>query len=127
MGRVLVINDDRRLCGRICRMLARLGHEAWATPDLETALPMVQGCAFDVIALQISMLEMDDVELTGLLTELSGMPVLAISDCLTDPATMAPDYARKFGAAGLLCRPFNIHALETAIEICLTSRACSTG
>lgn len=55
MARILIIDDEELFCGYLSHLVSRMGHEATCTPNLAGGLRAVQGGAFDVVLLDVSL------------------------------------------------------------------------
>jgi CheY-like chemotaxis protein len=61
--RVLVVDDELEVVDTLCRLLARLGHEAVGVTDGSDAIEHFHRGRYDVVAIDLLMPEMDGLEL----------------------------------------------------------------
>ncbi|MBW4592307.1 MAG: response regulator [Brasilonema angustatum HA4187-MV1] len=106
--RILVIDDEESLQDLICTCLEDLG--GWETQSAQSGhegLLKVQGYAFDVILLDVSMPEMDGFQFY---TQLRANPTTQTIPVILLTAKVLPDERRRFAQmdiAGIITKPFD--------------------
>lgn len=114
---ILVVDDDELVCAALRTFLADEGYESMAAGDGEQALRLLQGCAPDLILLDLGMPVMDgrrfrEEQLRD--EQLARIPVIVLS---------AERFADVPGVAAVLRKPLDLQQLSTAIARVLFLRS----
>ena len=114
--RILLVDDDDMSRGTIHQMLERAGHEVRSTDSGTEALGLFQTHQPALVITDLIMPDTDGLELIQQLRKLdAGVRILAISGGGRVNANEYLTVARKFGAAGILAKPFSNQELKDAI------------
>ncbi len=122
-ARILVVDDDRRICELLVETLGAIGYLAEGTCNARTALQKIDTEKFDLVISDIVMPEISGIELlTELQKKNSTLPVVMITGNVYEDLL---EGARSAGAAALLTKPFRISQIEQAMEEILGKKAGS--
>lgn len=114
--RILLVDDDDLSRGTIHQMLERAGHEVQSTGSGTEALELFRTHRPALVVTDLIMPDTDGLELIQQLRKLDGeVRILAISGGGRVNANEYLSVARKFGAAGILAKPFSNQELKDAI------------
>lgn len=122
--RVLVVDDDRALLGRVRAHLERQGHEVATAESGAAGLKLAESAAPHLVVLDISFPDsktsgratIDGVEVLRRLREAGNVPVLMLSS--TNSASVKV-MALSIGADDYLSKPFELQELSGRIEAIL--------
>ena len=114
-GRQILVVDDEPKMRRVLEiMLEKMGHQVFSAGDGREALAVFHANTIDLIIADLRMPEMDGIELLAKLrAQESDVPAMVITAHGTVETAVA---AMKHGACDYILRPFDIDALELAIE-----------
>lgn len=114
--RILLVDDDDLSRGTIHQMLERAGHGVTSTASGSEALQLFRADRPDLVITDLIMPDTDGLELIQELRKIDGqVRILAISGGGRVNANEYLTVARKFGAAGILAKPFSNQELKDAI------------
>jgi two-component system chemotaxis response regulator CheY len=117
MANVLVVDDEAMVRNTLHRMLANLGHQAWAASDGAEALDLVDGIRFDLIITDVYMAAMDGMELLIRIHQRGFRPpVVVISGGGFRSSDDVLAMAKGCGAVATLDKPFTPAQLRQTIE-----------
>lgn len=115
--RILLVDDDDLSRGTIHQMLERAGHAVNSTASGSEALQLFRANRPDLVVTDLIMPDTDGLELIQELRKIDGqVRILAISGGGRVNANEYLTVARKFGAAGILAKPFSNQELKDAIS-----------
>lgn len=120
MTRILLVDDDDMSRGAIHKMLERAGYDVQSTGNGSEALAMYGRAPAELVITDLIMPDKDGLEIIQELRR--GNPkvrILAISGGGRVNANEYLAVARKFGAAGVLSKPFSNQDLRDAVEAAL--------
>ena len=113
---ILLVDDDDLSRGTIHQMLERAGHRVVSTPNGSEALDLFRADRPDLVITDLIMPDTDGLELIQELRKAdTQVRILAISGGGRVNANEYLTVARKFGAAGILAKPFSNQELKEAI------------
>ena len=112
---VLVVDDEIELSRRVARLLERGGYRALACYSAGEALGLIAGGAIDVLVSDITMAEMDGLELLEAVMA-PGRPPLAVVMMTGYDDTETAARAQELGAHGYLTKPFDRNALLISVS-----------
>jgi DNA-binding NtrC family response regulator len=120
MGKVLIVEDERRVRDGLARALASRGHEAVSVANLADARRALADAALGCVLLDLHLPDGDGLDL---LTELpAGLPVIvATASAESDRAILA----MRGGAFEYVTKPFDLPELMAAVARALRSRELS--
>jgi len=122
-AKILVVDDDRRICALLVETLEAIGYQAAGAFNARTALQKIETERFDLVISDIVMPEMSGIELlTELQKKHAGLPVVMITGNAYEDVLRG---ARSAGATALLTKPFRISQIEQAMEEALGKKAGS--
>ena len=116
MRRVLIVDDDPKVCETVDRYLAHAGYMTAAALDGARALDLVRTFGPDLIVLDLMLPEVNGLEICRSLRERSNVPIIMLTarstehDKLTGLAVGADDY---------LTKPFSPRELVARVEAVL--------
>jgi len=114
--RILLVDDDELSRGTIHQMLERAGYAVTSTESGTEALELFRTDRHNVVVTDLIMPDTDGLELIQELRKLDPqVKILAISGGGRVNANEYLTVARKFGAAGILAKPFSNQELKEAI------------
>lgn len=120
-GHVLVVEDDEKLAGLLCRALAEEGLQCAVAFDGETALRAARRAPCDLIILDVGLPGINGIEVCARLRAGGhGVPVLMLSarDGVDDVLA-----GKRAGAADYLVKPFSIAELSARVHELIDARA----
>jgi two-component system KDP operon response regulator KdpE len=110
-ARILIVDDEPNIIATVAPLLRARGYEVYSAMSGQTALDAVERDKPDLIVLDLTLPDMDGVEVCRRLRETSGVPILVLSargaeaDKVNALDAGADDYVTKpFGAGELLAR-----------------------
>lgn len=113
---ILLVDDDDLSRGTIHQMLERAGHAVTSTASGSDALRLFASARPALVITDLIMPDTDGLELIQELRKMEpGLKILAISGGGRVNANEYLSVARKFGAAGVLAKPFSNQELKDAI------------
>jgi two-component system response regulator AtoC len=111
---ILVADDEPKMRRVLEIMLQKMGHRVLSAGNGREALDIFGANAIDLVITDLRMPEIDGIELLGTLrAQGSDVPVMVITAHGTIETAVA---AMKHGACDYILRPFDIDALELAVE-----------
>jgi DNA-binding response OmpR family regulator len=120
MSTILVIEDDRQFCRALRLALEEDGHTVTEAGDGREGLKSFEAHPADLVVTDLIMPEMEGVETIRALRKIN--PTLKII-AITGGGRGAPDnylaIAKKFGAAQVFAKPFEIRTLCAAVKAML--------
>lgn len=117
--RVLVIDDEVKMQRVLEIMLKRMGHEVTCASNGEYALEVLKSAPADLVISDLRMPGMSGTELLKTLREQGNeVPVIIMTAYGTIESAVE---AMKLGACDYIIRPFDVEALELAINRILTT------
>ena len=117
MAQILVIEDDEQIRGLIREVLEESGHEVLESSDGEDGLKKFSLNPTSLVITDILMPGMEGLEtIRHLRTEVPNAKIIAISGGLEGKGVNVLELAKKFGAARIIAKPFNISQLLGAVE-----------
>lgn len=121
--RILLVDDDDMSRRTIDQMLTRAGHEVTSTGSDSEALTLFRESSVDLIVTDLIMPDTDGLELIQELRKLDPkVRILAISGGGRVNANEYLTVARKFGAAGILAKPFSNQEFKDAINALMSAK-----
>lgn len=78
MGRILIVDDDRGICGMLARMVQKAGHEARCAFSLKEGIDEGAGHEWDVVFLDVHLPDGSGLSALPLFTESPGRPEVII-------------------------------------------------
>ncbi len=105
IARILVVDDDPRICELVCRWLEREGHSCSGTESGESAVKMLREEHYDLVITDIMMPGMSGVDLlTFVKSQFPEMAVLMLTP-VDDRTTALMTF--ELGAYGYILKPFH--------------------
>ncbi len=121
--RILLVDDDDMSRKTVHQMLTRAGHEVISTGSGSEGLALFRENSVDLIVTDLIMPDTDGLELIQELRKLDPkVRILAISGGGRVNATEYLTVARKFGAAGILAKPFSNQEFKDAIHALMNAK-----
>jgi two-component system response regulator PilR (NtrC family) len=118
---ILVVDDEKSILEFLEIMLARAGYEVVAVDAAKKAIQQLEARAFDVMITDISMPEMNGIELLEKVKQLHGETAVIIMTA--HGSTGSAVEAMRLGASDYLTKPFQVDEMKIAVESALKSRA----
>jgi CheY-like chemotaxis protein len=126
MPRVLLVDDDDLSRNTIHQMLERAGYEVKSTPSGREALQWYRQSPPDLVVTDLIMPDTDGLELIQELRRSDPqIRILAISGGGRVNANEYLTVARRFGAVGILAKPFSNQELREAVQAAMGNAAAS--
>lgn len=114
--RILLVDDDDLSRSTIHQMLDRAGHQVVSSGSGSEALTLYRADRPDLVITDLIMPDTDGLELIQELRKIEpGVKILAISGGGRVNANEYLTVARKFGAVGVLAKPFSNQELKDAV------------
>jgi len=116
--KILVADDEANMLVLLKRVLCKEGYQIECAESGEAGFELASKGPFSLAIVDVSMAEMDGIDLLGKLKELNKkMPVIMITGF---PSWEREQRARKLGCADYLSKPLNIRQLKELIRKHLT-------
>lgn len=116
--RILIVDDDESLLKLLCETLETIGYDALTATNGVSAIKLVKANKVDLVIADISMPEMDGLQLLQHVKEFNPkIPVLLITGVNMNNIK---DRVYQYGADAFLDKPFRIARIEALLERLLT-------
>ena len=113
-GRILLVDDDHGILRATARILGAAGHEVTSTTNGREALELLGGGAFDLIISDISMPELDGIQLLRSVRQRDlDVPVILMTGA---PEVATAVQAVALGALQYLIKPVDAAELRAVVE-----------
>jgi DNA-binding response OmpR family regulator len=116
MRRVLIVDDDPKVCETLDRYLAHAGYVTASALDGAKALEVVQTFAPDLIVLDLMLPRVGGLEICRMLRETSAIPIIMLTAKTTEHDKLA---GLSLGADDYLTKPFSPRELVARVEAVL--------
>jgi len=116
MRRVLVVDDDPKVCETLDRYLAHAGYATASALDGAKALELVQTFAPDLVVLDLMLPRVGGLEVCRMLRETSAIPVIMLTARTTEHDKLT---GLSLGADDYLTKPFSPRELVARVEAVL--------
>ena len=116
MRRVLVVDDDPKVCETLDRYLAHAGYSTMSAFDGRRALEAVQTFGPDLIVLDVMLPEVDGLEVCRTLRAASNVPIILLTARSTERDKLA---GLGVGADDYLTKPFSPRELVARVQAVL--------
>ncbi len=122
MRRVLIVDDDPKVCETVNRYLAHAGYTTASALDGARALDLVRTFGPDLIVLDVMLPAVNGLDICRSLRQTSSVPIIMLTarsaerDKLTGLAVGADDY---------LTKPFSPRELVARVEAVLRRDSCA--
>ena len=123
MRRVLIVDDDPKVCETLDRYLAHAGYVTASALDGAKALEIVQTFAPDLIVLDLMLPRVGGLEICRMLRETSAIPIIMLTAKTTEHDKLT---GLSLGADDYLTKPFSPRELVARVEAVLR-RTGTTG
>ena len=114
--RLLVVEDEKKLCDMIAKSLHQAGYEVDTCNDGEEALECARKNSYDMILLDIMLPKMDGMEVCQQIREFSDVPIIMLTAKGED---MDKILGLEYGADDYITKPFNILEVKARIKAIL--------
>lgn len=120
MARILIIDDQAALCDLLVTVLATQGHTGFAATGGEEGLRLFRRERPDLVITDLNMPKTDGLGvLAWLQREHPEVPLIVMSGSFGDDTRYYQQVADRFGAVGLLHKPFPLPAFKHAVNSAL--------
>jgi len=116
MRRVLIVDDDPKVCETLDRYLAHAGFACSSARDGVRALELAQTFAPDLIVLDLMLPRIEGLEVCRLLRAASSVPIIMLTARSTEHDKLA---GLSLGADDYLTKPFSPRELVARVEAVL--------
>ena len=116
MRRVLIVDDDPKVCETLDRYLAHAGYVTASALDGAKALEMVQTFAPDLVVLDLMLPRVGGLEICRMLREKSSIPIIMLTAKTTEHDKLT---GLALGADDYLTKPFSPRELVARVEAVL--------
>src|SRR6476620_3828376 len=116
MRRVLIVDDDPKVCETLDRYLAHAGYATATALDGARALELMQTFAPDLIVLDLMLPRVDGLEVCRTLRAVSAVPIIMLTAKSTERDKLA---GLELGADDYLTKPFSPRELVARVEAVL--------
>jgi DNA-binding response OmpR family regulator len=120
MRRVLIVDDDPKVCETLDRYLSHAGYVTASALDGAKALELVQTFAPDLIVLDLLLPRIGGLEVCRMLRETSAVPVIMLTAKTTEHDKLT---GLALGADDYLTKPFSPRELVARVEAVLRRSA----
>ena len=111
--RLLVVEDEKKLCDMIAKSLHQAGYEVDTCNDGEEALEKAKAGEYDIILLDLMLPKMDGLEVCQQIREFSNVPIIMLTAKGED---MDKILGLEYGADDYVTKPFNILEVKARIK-----------
>jgi DNA-binding NtrC family response regulator len=112
--KILVVDDDEDLRELIVQIFDSAEFETFSAKNGREAFRIFETTKLDVVLSDVRMPEMDGVNLLKRIKEKNN--ILPVVFLITGYSDLNPEEAKKYGAVGLVTKPFDRDSLMIAIE-----------
>jgi DNA-binding response OmpR family regulator len=116
MRRVLIVDDDPKVCETLDRYLSHAGYATASALDGAKALEMVQTFAPDLVVLDLMLPRVGGLEICRMLREKSAIPIIMLTARTTEHDKLT---GLSLGADDYLTKPFSPRELVARVEAVL--------
>lgn len=116
MRRVLIVDDDPKVCETLDRYLSHAGYATASAQDGAKALEMVQTFAPDLVVLDLMLPRIGGLEICRMLREKSAIPIIMLTARTTEHDKLT---GLSLGADDYLTKPFSPRELVARVEAVL--------
>jgi DNA-binding response OmpR family regulator len=116
MRRVLIVDDDPKVCETLDRYLSHAGYVTASALDGAKALEVVQTFAPDLVVLDLMLPRVGGLEVCRMLRERSAVPIIMLTAKTTERDKLT---GLAFGADDYLTKPFSPRELVARVEAVL--------
>jgi len=116
MRRVLIVDDDPKVCETLDRYLAHAGFSTASALDGRRALDAVRTFAPDLVVLDVMLPELDGLEVCRTLRAASAVPIILLTARSTERDKLA---GLELGADDYLTKPFSPRELVARVQAVL--------
>ncbi len=123
MPRILVADDEQKICELLARLLTREGYEVSTANDGDSALKQIVHRRPDLLLTDLKMPGMDGLELIQRARSIHrDLPVVLITGYASMETAVA---ALREGVDDYITKPFSVHELKTVVGRIMTNRMLS--
>ncbi len=123
MPRILVVDDEKKICELLARLLTREGYEVKTAHDGDSALREIVRRRPDLMLTDLKMPGMDGLELLRRARSMHrDLPVVLITGYASMETAVA---ALREGVDDYITKPFSVHELKTVVGRIITNRMLS--
>jgi len=122
MRRVLIVDDDPKVCETLDRYLAHAGYATASARDGAKALELVQTFAPDLIVLDLMLPRVGGLEICRMVREKDDIPIIMLTARTTEQDKLA---GLSLGADDYLTKPFSPRELVARVEAVLRRAGAS--
>lgn len=112
--RILVLDDEARICKILKGILSELGHTVVAVEHGSHALNLLRMELFDVIILDILMDEMIGVDVVKKIKEMGSKVKIIVLSSVDDEGIQK--YIKELGINKFILKPFNLNTVKDTIH-----------
>src|SRR3954447_4875973 len=123
MRRVLIVDDDPKVCETLNRYLAHAGYTTASALDGARALELARTFAPDLIVLDLLLPHVDGLQVCRTLRETSQVPIIMLTARTTEHDKLT---GLSLGADDYLTKPFSPRELVARVEAVLRRAGSST-
>ena len=116
MRRVLIVDDDPKVCETLDRYLSHAGYATASALDGAKALELVQTFAPDLVVLDLMLPRVGGLEVCRMLREKSAIPIIMLTARTTEHDKLT---GLSLGADDYLTKPFSPRELVARVEAVL--------
>jgi DNA-binding response OmpR family regulator len=120
MRRVLIVDDDPKVCETLDRYLSHAGYATASALDGAKALELVQTFAPDLVVLDLMLPRISGLEVCRMLRETSPIPIIMLTAKTTEHDKLT---GLSLGADDYLTKPFSPRELVARVEAVLRRSA----
>ena len=121
--RLLVVEDEKKLCDMIAKSLHQAGYEVDTCNDGEEALEKAKAGEYEIILLDLMLPKMDGLEVCQQIREFSNVPIIMLTAKGED---MDKILGLEYGADDYITKPFNILEVKARIRAIIRRSSSKT-
>lgn len=112
--KVLVLDDEAKVCKKMKNILAELGHNAVVTERPCIALSLLRTGVFDVILLDILMDEMNGVDVVQEIKDMGSDVKIIVLTSIDDEGIQK--YIKNLGIDKYIIKPYDMDSIRNTID-----------
>jgi len=112
--RILVVDDEVKVCSLLRMMLEEMGHEVMVTIDAAAVVPLVDKRYYDLVLLDINMPHLSGIEVIQRLRARNRLIKIIVVTAVDN--AIARQYIEELGIDGYVVKPFKYDYLRRVLK-----------
>lgn len=120
MARILIVDDDEKVCSAIKKVIKKMGHETESASTLKQAMKSIEAAPYDIVFLDVRLPDGDGLKKIEAIQKNSSSPEVIIITGFGDPD--GAELAIKKGAWDYIEKPSSSHTIQLVLNQALQYR-----